>query len=136
MSSPLRTLLRARLTAAMRERDRAAVSVLRSAVAAIENAEAVPVAEVGANVGEAATAGLVAQSSLGVGSTERDRRRLDLDAEREVVLAEVGALQAAEIAYAAAGDVDRARAAADGALLLHEVLANEGEQFRRTAGEA
>ncbi|GAA2743136.1 hypothetical protein GCM10009868_15730 [Terrabacter aerolatus] len=38
----LRSALRSRLTTAMRERDRTAVSVLRTAVAAIENAEAVP----------------------------------------------------------------------------------------------
>lgn len=118
MSSTLRAALRSRLTTAMRDRDRTTVSVLRSAVAAIENAEAVPAGD-----GRAGTASAdVAGAALGLGATEAERRRLDDATERSVVAAEVQSLVEAEIAYAAAGDSDRARSAAAGAALLRSVL--------------
>ena len=118
MSSTLRAALRSRLTTAMRERDRAATAALRGAVAAIENAEAVPVIDrplVGGSVD-------VAGAALGVGATEAARLVLDGEAEREVVSAEVAALVEAQEAYAAAGDADRAAAAAAGAEVLRDVL--------------
>ncbi len=118
MSSVLRTALRTRLTTAMRERDRAAVSVLRTAVAAIENAEAVPVDDSRASVGSADVAG----AALGLGATEADRRRLDEATERAVVALEVHSLVEAQQAYAVAGDHDRARSAEAGADLLRAVL--------------
>lgn len=118
MASPLRSLLRARLTAAMRDRDRGAVNVLRTTVAAIENAEAVPVPDAAAPTASPD----VALAALGVGATEAERRRLDRGTEREVVAAEVRSLHEAEAAYAAAGDVERARSAAAGAELLRGIL--------------
>ncbi|CAN7495870.1 hypothetical protein LJR027_003220 [Terrabacter sp. LjRoot27] len=122
MSSALRVVLRSRLTAAMRERDRAAVSVLRSAVAAIENAEAVP-----PDVGSAVTTSAdVAGAAVGLGVTEAERRRLDDATERSIVVAEVRSLAEAEVAYAAAGQPDRARDAAAGAALLSAVLDEVG----------
>ena len=118
MSSALRVVLRSRLTAAMRERDRAAVSVLRTAVAAIENAEAVPTDE-----GTAVTTSAdVAGAAVGLGVTEGERRRLDDAAERSIVLSEVLSLTEAEVAYAAAGRTEQARDAALGAALLSDVL--------------
>jgi len=122
MSSALRFALRSRLTTAMRERDRAAVSVLRTAVAAIENAEAVPMAE-GAAV---TTSADVAGAAVGLGVTEAERRRLDEAAERSLVVAEVHSLAEAEVAYAAAGQPERAREAAVGAALLRAVLDEVG----------
>ncbi len=118
MSSALRTVLRSRLTTAMRERDRAAASVLRTAVAAIENAEAVPVDE-GRTV---ATSADVAGAAVGLGVTEAERRRLDDATERSLVAAEVRSLVEAEAAYASAGDRERARDAAAGVALLRAVL--------------
>ena len=122
MSSALRTVLRSRLTTAMRERDRAAASVLRTAVAAIENAEAVPVDD-GHTV---ATSADVAGAAVGLGVTEAERRRLDDATERSLVVAEVRSLVEAEAAYAAAGDRERARDAAAGVALLRAVLDEPG----------
>ena len=117
--STLRAALRARLTTAMRERDRAATSALRSAVAAIENAEAVPVVDRPLF----ATSADVAGAALGVGAAEAERLVLDATDERAVVAAEVAALVEAEGAYAAVGDSERASAAAAGAAMLRDVLA-------------
>jgi len=117
MTSMLRSALRSRLTTAMRGRDRTAVSALRNAVAAIENAEAVPTE--GRSV---TTSAEVAGAAVGLGVTEAERRRLDHGTERSVLAAEVDSLVEAETAYAAAGDLDRARSAAAGAALLRSVL--------------
>jgi hypothetical protein len=124
MSSTLRAALRARLTVAMRERDRGAIAVLRNAVAAIENAEAVPVREGSAST--TTTSAMVAGAALGVGATEAERRVLDRATERAVVLAEVAALVEAEQAYAAAGEASRARSATAGVALLEAVLSESG----------
>jgi len=118
MSSTLRTTLRSRLTAAMRERDRPSVNVLRSTVAAIENAEAIPVDA----TRTAAASTDVAGAAVGLGVTEAQRRHLDDAAERSVVAAEVQSLLEAELTYAAVGDLERARSAASGAVLLRSVL--------------
>ncbi len=123
MSSPLRAALRSRLTVAMRERDREATAVLRSAVAAIENAEAVPVVDLPTSTTSASTTSAeVAGSALGVGAAEAARRDLDAAAERAVVLAEVAALVEAEQVYAAAGDATRAQSASAGVAVLESVL--------------
>ncbi|GAB3881054.1 hypothetical protein GCM10028802_25820 [Terrabacter terrigena] len=102
----------------MRERDRAVTAALRNAVAAIENAEAVPVAD-GPMVGGSAD---IAGAALGVGATEAARLVLDPAAERHVVASELAALLEAEGAYAAAGDPERAATAAAGAEALRDVL--------------
>ena len=134
MSSPLRVALRSRLTAAMRDRDRQTTAVLRSAVAAIENAEAVPVDQpvlpTSASTTSATTTSAtttsaeVAGSALGVGATEAIRRDLDAAGERAVVLAEVAHLVEAEQVYAAAGDATRAHSASAGIAVLQSVLAS------------
>ena len=125
MSSPLRVALRSRLTAAMRDRDRQTTAVLRSAVAAIENAEAVPVVDLPVSTTSASTTSAeVAGSALGVGASEAPRRDLDAAAERAVVLAEVAALVEAERTYAAAGDATRAHSASAGIAVLQSVLAS------------
>ena len=118
MTSHLRASLRSRLTLAMRQRDREATAVLRSAIAAIENAEAVPAPASDASTGT----GRVAGSALGVGATEAERRVLDAATERSIVVAEAASLHEAQRAYAAAGDSSRARSASAGAALLHTVL--------------
>ncbi|MGW4241591.1 hypothetical protein [Nocardia sp. NPDC004722] len=72
---PLRERLRAALPVAMKARDRAATAALRSALAAIDNAEAVDGSEV--------RAGAIENSPVGLGSAEVARRHLsesDIDA--------------------------------------------------------
>ncbi|WP_207208586.1 hypothetical protein [Nocardioides oleivorans] len=89
--SPLRSRLRRALLEARRARDAETVSTLRTALAALENAEAVP-AE--------ATAGALEDAPIGVGATEAPRRVLS-DADEVAVLdAEIASLREAGRAYA------------------------------------
>ena len=76
--SPLRTRLRAALLEARRARDAETVSTLRTALAALENAEAVPVD---------ARAGALEDAPTGVGAAEAERRLLT-DADELAVLDE------------------------------------------------
>lgn len=78
----LRARLRQALPEAMRARDKAAVSALRATLAALDNAEAVP-------VGEAEARGLaIEQSPVGAGTTEAARRELSERRVAEIVRAE------------------------------------------------
>lgn len=106
--SPLRSRLRTCLLDARRSRDAAAVSVVRSALAALENAEAVPSDSV---------AGAIEDSPVGVGAAEAERRTLT-DAEELAVLdTEIEALAESERAYAVVAP-ERAAAARAGIALL------------------
>ena len=80
MSTDLRALLQSALLPAMRAGDKDTVAVVRSALAAIANAEAVPATST-TPVGE----GPVAGAAIGLGSTEAPRRELTADEVREVV---------------------------------------------------
>ena len=80
MSTDLRALLQSALLPAMRSGDADTVAVVRSALAAIANAEAVPAPSI-TPAGE----GPVAGAMTGVGSTEAPRRELTSDEVREVV---------------------------------------------------
>ncbi|WP_345268075.1 hypothetical protein [Nocardioides nanhaiensis] len=104
MTSPLRESLRSRLLRARRERDTAAVSALRTAIAAVENAEAVPIPAAGP-------------------VTEVDRRVLGADEERRLVGDEAADLRLAERDHRSRGDQQRALVAAAGAEVLEQVLA-------------
>ena len=105
MTSPLRDALRARLTSAMRARDRQTAGAMRSVLAALENAEAVPVT---AHDGPAAMSEHVAGGSAGLGAGEASRRSLSPDDERAVVGREVAELRSSSAALAAAGQHERA----------------------------
>lgn len=87
MSEPtgIRDLLRATLTERMRARDKASVAAVRSALAAIDNAEAVPSGDVGPMCGGS---GDVATPALGVGAAEAQRRTLTEDDMRALVAVE------------------------------------------------
>lgn len=105
--------MRQALPEAMRARDKAAVSALRATLAALDNAEAVP-------VGEAGLRGVaLEQSPAGAGTTEAARQELS---ERDVV--DVVRTEAAERLDAAAqltapAHADRAaRLRAEAAVLL------------------
>ncbi len=81
MSTDLRAVLQSALLPAMRARDADTVAVVRSALAAIANAEAVP----GVERSTSTTGGPIAGAVTGVGSTEAPRRELTADEVREVV---------------------------------------------------
>src|SRR5918999_5932165 len=80
----LRERLRRALPAAMKARDRPAIAALRSALAAIDNAEAVEAAETPTGAGTPAFAGTVA----GVGAAEAERRRLTHTEMEQILRAE------------------------------------------------
>lgn len=92
--------LRRALTTAIKARDAVAVSALRSALGAIENAGAV-------DAGQAPplTSGPIAGAVEGLGAAEVERRPVDV---RAVVAAEVEQRQAAAREYAELGRPDHA----------------------------
>jgi uncharacterized protein YqeY len=118
-TSTLRSALRSRLTVALRERDRAGCATLRSAIGALENAEAVP------TTGDLAptTSSHVAGAAVGLGAAEAERRVLTDADERAIIASETEALRAAADEYTRAGAADRADEARAAAQLLEDVLA-------------
>jgi uncharacterized protein YqeY len=98
----------------MKARDRAAVGVLRSTLAAIENAEAVVPAE---------TKGLaIEQTPLGVGAAEAERRALSADDVAQIVRDEVTAREEAAAGYDRAGHAEQAARLRDEARFLGTFL--------------
>ncbi|MEU8790872.1 hypothetical protein [Streptomyces sp. NPDC048643] len=81
----LRSLLRADLVAAMKARRTEAVTALRTAIAVIDNAEAVEAPAQAAH----AVSEHVAGARTGVGSTEAERRVLSVDDVRALLRAQV-----------------------------------------------
>ena len=121
-SSPVRLALRQRLTTALRERDKPIASAMRSAIAALENAEAVP-----ASQGVVpATSSHVAGAAVGVGAAEAERLALDEATESAILRAEVDGLLDAAREYESLGHGDRAaeaRTAADElSVVVHNAL--------------
>ena len=99
----MRDRLRTALSAAVKQRDAPLVAVLRASLAALDNAEAVPMS--------AHDHGSLAleQTPIGVGAREATRRELsDEDVER-LVRAESEERQSAARVYERAGQHDRAR---------------------------
>src|SRR5689334_15844966 len=92
--------LRRALTAALKARDAVAVSALRSALAAVENAGAVDAAQAPSPV-----SGPIAGAVSGLGAGEVERRPVDV---RAVVAAEVEHRRSAAREYAELGRTDRA----------------------------
>ncbi len=97
--------LRTALLLAMKAKDAVATSALRSAMAAIGNAEAVAAPAVPPAAGDAHVAG----SASGLGATEARRRALTGDDLIAIIEAEAGERRAAASAYEALDDADRAR---------------------------
>jgi uncharacterized protein YqeY len=101
----IRARLRAGLPVAMKARDAAAVAALRSALAAIENAEAPDAAQAPpATVTHADVAGTVA----GLGAAEVPRRMVTETQAEGIVRAEVADRLAAADGYERAGQPDQA----------------------------
>ncbi len=114
MATSLREDLRDALRTALRERQRSTVEVLRSTLAAIDNAEAVPTQRDGT--------GAVEASRLGAGASDVPRAVLDEDAVRAIVAAEVSDLESAARVYDGLGRADRGRELRTQAALLSEAL--------------
>jgi uncharacterized protein len=104
----VRSRLQGALRAAMKDRDRVAVSALRSALAAIANAEAVPVPEAfgrpAAPVGNAHDAGTI----TGPAGAEVRRREVTEDEATAIAAGEAAERRAAAREYRTAGHADRA----------------------------
>ena len=102
----------------MKARDRVAVNAIRSALAAIANAEAVPVDTV-------PRAGAVEAAAIGAGAADAPRRELTEDDVRDVVEREVSERDRAASELAGLGreeDAARLRAEAD---VLRTLLAGD-----------
>ncbi|MFT3969808.1 MAG: hypothetical protein QM695_05875 [Micropruina sp.] len=104
-SAPIRQALRDALPGAMKARDTPARNAIRSALAAIENAEAVSVEPA---AGAVVTSEHVAGAAIGVGAAEAERRELDEDHSLEIVSAERDERLAAAADYRVRGEEQRA----------------------------
>lgn len=106
MDTPsVRDQLRRALGDALKSRDMVAVSALRSALGAIDNATAVPA---GPAAAASASSPHIAGAPAGLGATETERRRLSDDDVSAIVRAEVTERQAVARDYERAGHADRA----------------------------
>ncbi|MGH3152986.1 MAG: hypothetical protein ACRDOB_19980 [Streptosporangiaceae bacterium] len=100
-----RQRLQLALRQALKARDPVATSALRSALAAIDNASAVPAGPPpGAGAGSVHVAGAVS----GLGASEAERRVLDAAEAEQIVRAEIAERRAAAQDYEARGHPDRA----------------------------
>ena len=99
-----REQLRLDLTAAVKARESATVRVLRTAIAAIDNAEAPPVEESRGGLDEH-----VAGASVGVGSSDVDRLELTDSDVRDVLAAERDERLDAARTYDHLGRIDEAQ---------------------------
>jgi uncharacterized protein len=117
-SDDLRTPLRRQLSAAVREHHRPALSALRSALAALDNAEAVrPGEDFQPEVSQHIAGGVA-----GVGAAEVERRVLDVESQRALVRAEIESSLTAAMTYQQHGQRTRAAELRMGADVLAAVL--------------
>ena len=120
----LRDTLRRDLTRAMKAREPDAVSALRTAIAAIDNAEAVPAPD----ESPATTSGHIAGAHAGIGAAEAARRNLSPSEQQAILRDQVSAYNAEADRYTALGQQDAAaRLRAQAGLLsayLHEPTGN------------
>ena len=119
----------AALTDAMRARDRDAVPALRSALAAVANAEAVPIHTM-------PSAGAVEKAAVGVGAADAPRRELGEDDVRSVLEAEVAEHDRAALHLGEAGHPDEARRVAAQAEVLRGILTPVDGAATAPRGEA
>jgi len=104
-SAPIRQALRDALPGALRARGTPARNAIRSALAAIENAEATTVPD---GAGVVATSEHVAGAAAGLGAAEVERRELDDEHILEIVSAERDDRLAAATDYRSRGQEQRA----------------------------
>ena len=114
----IRDRLHRALRDAMRARDSVAVSALRSALAALDNAGAVP-----AGQGPAAASGPhLAGAVAGLGAAEVPRRGLAAGEAERIVRAEIAEREAVAAGYEGAGHGEQARRLRQEARILASVL--------------
>lgn len=128
----LRSQLRAGLVEAMKQRDPGAMSVLRSAIAALDNAEAIDEADMIDPVAADGWAPVerfddspndfIAGARVGVGSTEAPRRSLSVDDVRSILQSEITDRINAARHYATRGRHDLAEELRDQAEILRHYL--------------
>lgn len=123
----IREFLRRRLRAAMRARDLLAVTALRSAISALDNAEAVDLSEV-AESAPVTTGEHVAGGVVGLGATEVPRRVLDAVQQHAVVVNEISDRRSAADAYEQRGATDPAVRLRAEAAVLERALEAERER--------
>jgi uncharacterized protein YqeY len=114
----IRDRLHHALRDAMRARDRVAASALRSALAALDNAGAVPAGQGPATASGPHFAGAVA----GLGAGEVPRRGLAAGEAERIVRAEIAEREAAADGYEGAGHGEQARRLRQEARVLASVL--------------
>jgi uncharacterized protein YqeY len=119
----IRARLGQALRAALRSRDQAAIAALRSALAAIANAEAV---DAGARPAAVTGSEHFAGAAAGLGAAEVARKELTDAAVREVVRAEIAGRAAAAGQYRRGGHAERADRLAAEITVLEAALAPEG----------
>jgi uncharacterized protein YqeY len=120
----VRGRLRPALLAAMKARDTVAVSALRSVLAAIANAEAVPPAASPSDGSSPAVTGdqYVAGSTAGLAATEAERRELTGEEVAGIVRAEAAERRAAGRQYHAAGQAEQAERLLREARVIEELF--------------
>ena len=123
--SDVRERLQQALRAAMKARDTVAVFAVRSVLAAIANAEAVPVA---ADRSSPAVTGdqYVAGSTAGLAATEAGRRELTGEEVAGIVRAEAAERRAAARQYQAAGQAEQAGRLLREAQVIEELFLTAG----------
>lgn len=119
----MRTSMRADLTAAIKTKDRVASTALRSALAAIDNAEAQPVDHL---MDSATDNDYVAGAVSGLGGTEIQRRHLSEEHVRAIVESEIAERSAAAHGYERSGHDDRAEYLRAEATVLGKYLSAHG----------
>ena len=110
----LRDALRRDLASAMKAREPDAVSALRTAIAAIDNAEAVPAPDERA----ATTSGHIAGARAGLGAAEAARRDLTGSQQQAILRDQITGYTTEADRYEALGHPDAARRLRDQARLL------------------
>jgi hypothetical protein len=110
----LRDALRRDLASAMKAREPDAVSALRTVIAAIDNAEAVPAL----GEGPATTSGHIAGARAGLGAAEAARRDLTGTQQQAILRDQIAGYTTEADQYEALGQPDAARRLRDQARLL------------------
>jgi uncharacterized protein YqeY len=130
MTSPLRAALQNRLEVAMRTDDRPTTGVMRSVLAALQNAEAVRVEPPDTLV---SLSEHVAGAAVGLGAGEAQRHWLSPAEERSVVEREVAELRLSSAAFDEAGRHDKSAELLTAAERVEEVLEAAAQDRRLRA---